>query len=408
MAAVSSISPINNAFDFDEEEAVNKPTSGPPGHDTLAIVGAITPVRTNDAPAIMVEPSNPMSAEIRTNMDITESTRADGLQYRSSDMSLLSNDSTNDLSESKLSQDMGITADADGTYKPSDMSLLCAGLAKPAMKTLDGVVPNQNMRYISLEKEEVSVLNSHKLKNRLDFHSVCSESPRANPDSIFTSHLTADAHSALSSKTEPCSTLELSNIHPENFTITPEFLTHNVRGRFSLFHTPEHGVGESHRMTLEPRHQSTPVTTTVPTKRGKSAEHLSKAVNERSSHRLEKTKDSKEVTEDKENNSIQQQSSFNRTGLYHAKEKDCEKSGVLIDTSSNMQSTKRNGTHIKTTDSMRDSKAILTQDRDELDQIMADFERECKIADFTQSGKKLLGNLCFLLVMINFIDRILM
>ncbi|RUS77644.1 hypothetical protein EGW08_014587, partial [Elysia chlorotica] len=291
MAAASSISPINNAFEADEE-GLTKPNAGQVGHDTLAIVGAITPVRTMDPPEIRVEPSTPMPASEMTNMDVTESTRADALQYRSSDMSLLSRDNTCHGSDSKISQDERTADFADESYKPSDMSRLCAGLAKPDAKTHDRVAnPNQDLESITSGKEEDSVLDPQKLKYRLVFYSDCSQSESADSCGLFASQLLDNPEVALSPQPEPGSAMDLSNIHPQNFTLTPEFLTDNPRDKFCLFRTPENGVADLRRMTLEPQHQSTPVTTAFPTKRAKSVEHINKAVHGRSLNRLKKSKD---------------------------------------------------------------------------------------------------------------------
>ena len=390
LAAGTSISPINNASKMDTEEAVNDLNNGKQCHDTLAIVGAITPVRTMDPPAIVVKPSTPFSPDgIMKESNTTDSTKPDGLQYHSSDMSLLSNDGSCYHSDSQASLGKTTTTDtklveADETYKPSDMSLLCAGLSKPNLKTLDNRANRNPKQGISLASYEggvslsgctsTSVEGVEGSRSNSNFglvHAGSSDalSPRA-------SHLADDHHASLSPGPGPLSAMDLSNIDPENLTTTPKFMTYDPKNRTSLLPTPCHGVAQLRRKTLEPVHQSTPVASCAKslTSQGWASKNPSQ------------TEDKQELhgSEDKENNSFQREIPMKCS----IKEKDSAHLGILTESNfSNLHNTRSMRKQAKNIDSRRDSKTLLTQDRDELNQIMADFERECKISDYTQTGK---------------------
>ncbi|GFS13582.1 dystrophin [Elysia marginata] len=397
LAVGSTISPINNCSKVGVGESSEDQNCGT--HDTLAIVGAITPVRTMQTPAIVVEPYPTRSSHgVVTECDVTESTRADGLQYRSSDMSLLSNSGNmTDQSGSKanlsaLTNSDGKLTEAEETYKPSDMSLLCAGLANAKLKNIDRSCEEKDAGIVSsLTEAGASGYNStpavdsleNKLKSRLVFDTGFSESHDAGASTSPSFHQNSPSQSA-----EPSNEIDLSKIHPESFSATPEFLTHNYRDRLCLLATPENGVSSLRRMTLEPRHQSTPVTACAFSKRAKSVEYIGHSREDGGPLQQQGKLEHSRAIDGKENFSPKKRLSSTHSSSCSAKDKSSKKLRVLTESdvsNREMRRQKNPQSPVKTTETLRDSKAMLTQDGDELNQIMADFERQCKISDYTQS-----------------------
>ncbi|GFN95203.1 dystrophin [Plakobranchus ocellatus] len=361
------------------------------GHDTLAIVGAFTPVRGVDPPIIKVEPSTPQSnGRSFLEHDHTDCTRPDGLQYRSSDMSLLSASDSDSSSHSVASNHMESTganltgsSDEVNDYKPSDMSILCSGLAKHA-----AVVGTS-------DENSVPALDSNDQKCRLNlvYHSP---STVEQSDDFLRSSTDSDNELSghdTSRNVDPVlvtlgSGVEISNIQPDMF-FTPD-----SKELLSLVQTPEQFAVESRRRTIEPVHMSTPVSSLTTAKHAKSLENICQ-LKTKKSHVLANNK--LELTEDKENETPQREPVKTPSGLHPRKTKSAERTGVLTNSNhfhkcnSELEKTdevdsRSFATLNKNSSYKRNSKAMLTQDRDELNQIMADFERECKISDITQSN----------------------